>query len=327
LLQSNGGFSCAPALDRTGQCVSKDTQRCAFVRLLLHPGQRLWSGFVPSQAQRGRFSKGPLAVRVPTLVPRSAPALAPGCFRTLDEATIRSASLHTWDASDLVHGVEQDQTKDCANARHGVSEGKGLGLVLLRRVEQKECEVAAPLLSIGEQSEGDLKSLLASRGVKPRGATCTMGCISDCLADFWQVILRMGLWDMRQECRAFAPEVGAASQPSTGRAPLGRIDRGCWQQPAAAQGGNLLRVDVVIFGLAAVQGFHRERRAQHQGHACWSAEVGKPIPGEETCNGHDQAVAGGSNGLEERLRSGLPIAVYKPRALLTHDADVHAAGM
>ena len=132
---------------------------------------------------------------------------------------------------------------------------------------------------------------------------------------------------MRQEFRAFAHEVGAASQPITGSAHLGRIDIGFWKPTAAEQGGNLVRVDFVILGLAAVHGFPRERMSQNTGNAFLSAEVGKPIPGEDTCNGHDKAVAVGSNGLEERLRSGLHIAVYKHLAILTHDADVHASGM
>ena len=48
-------------------------------------------------------------------------------------------------------------------------------------------------------------------------------------------------------------------------------------------------VDLVIFGLAAVNGFHIERMAQDKGNRFLSAEVGEPIPGEDTFNGHDKA--------------------------------------
>jgi len=67
--------------------------------------------------------------------------------------------------------------------------------------------------------------------------------------------------------------------------------------------------------------------SQDKGNLFLSAEVGEPIPGEDTFNGYDKAVAVGSNGLEERFRSGFPMAVYKPRAILTHDTDVQASGM
>jgi hypothetical protein len=46
--------------------------------------------------------------------------------------------------------------------------------------------------------------------------------------------------DMRQEFRAFAHEVCAAAQSSTGRTHLGRRDRGLGHQAAAQEGRNLL---------------------------------------------------------------------------------------
>jgi len=266
-------------------------------------------------------------VSVPNLVPSSPQAFAPGFLRTLDESTIRSEILHPRAATELVHCVEQDETEDCANARDGLSEVKGMGLVLLRRCEAKECEVAEHRIIRGEQSEVDRNGLVDRRVVKPLGDAFPLGLRSDLLANVWPVIWRMGIVDMRQECRAFSPQVWAASQHIAGSAHLGRIDRGFWQQAAASQGGHLVRVDLVIFGLAAVHGFHRARLSQDKGHLFLSAEGGEPIPGEDTCNGHDKAVAVGSNGLEERCRSGFPMAVYKPRALLTQDTDVQASGM
>jgi hypothetical protein len=133
--------------------------------------------------------------------------------------------------------------------------------------------------------------------------------------------------DMCQELRALAPQVGAASQPITGRAPRGRIDRGVWKPAAAEQGGHLWRVDCVIVGLAAVNGVHSARVSQDTGHIFVSAAIGEPIPGEETFNGYDKAVAVGSNGLEKRFRSGLHMAVDEHLAIVTHETDVQASGM
>jgi hypothetical protein len=99
--------------------VSQDTQRFAFVLLLLSSGHIRLAGLVPAQEQSGRVRKGPFEVSVTHLVPRSAHAFAPGVFRALDESTRRSEILHTWEALDLVHCVEQDETKELAHARHG----------------------------------------------------------------------------------------------------------------------------------------------------------------------------------------------------------------
>ena len=327
MLQSKGGCAFAHTIDRTCECVSQETQRFALVRRLLPPGPRRLAGLVPSTAQSRRFRKGPLEVSVPHLVPRRAPACAPGVFRTLDESTIRRELLHPWEAIARVHCVEPDATEDLAHTRHRLQEVKGMGLGWLRRFEDQEFEGAEQRIRRGEQSPVDRHGLLHSRVVKPRGDAFTLGCIRDVLAALGQVIWRSGSVDMGPALRACAQQVGAASQHSTRRAPPGRLDRGCWKHPAAAQGGNRLRVDCVSFGRAAVKGFHRARVSQDKGHSFLSAEVGEPIPGEETCNGHDKAVAVGRNGLEKRCRSGVHIAVYEPLALLTHDTDVHASGM
>jgi hypothetical protein len=121
LLQIKDCVAFEPNIERTCELVSKETQRVAFVRLFLQPGQILLAGLVASKDQRRRFRKGPCEVSVPNLVPSSAQAFAPGFFRTRDESTIRSDILHSWAAIDLVNFVEQDETEDVANARHGLS--------------------------------------------------------------------------------------------------------------------------------------------------------------------------------------------------------------
>src|SRR5262245_64829574 len=89
----------------------------------------------------------------------------------------------------------------------------------------------------------------------------------------------------------------------------------------------LLRIDLVVFGLAAMAGLHRESMTSDAGNACVSPQVGEPIPGEEAFNRHDQPLTRGGNGLEERFRSGLPSAVQHDLTIVTQDADVHGAGL
>jgi hypothetical protein len=58
-----------------------------------------------------------------------------------------------------------------------------------------------------------------------------------------------------------------------------------------------------------------------------SAQVGEPIPGEETFNSDNQAVPVGSDGLEKGFWSGFHIAVHKHFSIVAQDADIHGAGM
>ena len=88
----------------------------------------------------------------------------------------------------------------------------------------------------------------------------------------------VGLLDMGQERRPLARQVAAAPQESAGGPHLGRIDRGLGQPAAAQQCGNLGGIDLVVFGLAAVDGFHVKGVTQDKGNAFLSAEISRPGP-------------------------------------------------
>jgi hypothetical protein len=51
------------------------------------------------------------------------------------------------------------------------------------------------------------------------------------------------------------------------------------------------------------------------------------VPGEDTLDGHHQAIPIGCHGLEEGFRRRLHMAVSQDFSLLTQDADIHGAGM
>jgi hypothetical protein len=88
-----------------------------------------------------------------------------------------------------------------------------------------------------------------------------------------------------------------------------------------------LRIDRVVFGLPAVHGFHIEGMPQDEGKAFVRTEVGEPVLGEETLDGHNQAIPIGCHGLEEGFRRRLHRAVQQDCAILAQDTDVHGAGM
>src|SRR4029453_19190234 len=98
-------------------------------------------------------------------------------------------------------------------------------------------------------------------------------------------------------------------QEVPGGAPLGRIDRGLREHPAPQQDSYFLGVDLVIFGLSAMDGLHREGMTQDKRDLVLSTEVSKPVPGKQTFGSQDNLPAVGSDGLEERLRGGLHVTV------------------
>jgi hypothetical protein len=76
-----------------------------------------------------------------------------------------------------------------------------------------------------------------------------------------------------------------------------------------------------------MNGFHREGMAQDKGHALLGTQVGEPVPGEETRDGHDEAVPRRGHGFEKRFGSRFPVTVEPDFAILTQDADIQGAGM
>lgn len=212
LLQIKGCLAFQHVIDRAGQFVRENTQGFAFVVFLLQTCQILLAGLVPAQEQRGRFSKGPCEVGVADCVPRCAQAFPPGCFGTLDETTIRGAILHAWEAVHVMDFVAQDEAEDVANAWDGRQEVPCLGIMLFRRFEDKEFEVAEHLIIIGDQSEVDFNGLLNSRVSTPLGDAVTIGFIGDFLADLGQVVLGVGMLDMRSQCSTLAHQVSTASE-------------------------------------------------------------------------------------------------------------------
>jgi len=107
----------------------------------------------------------------------------------------------------------------------------------------------------------------------------------------------------------------------------GGVDVGHGDHPAAQQHGDLVRVDPVVLGLAAMDCFHVEGVPEDKGDVLPSAEVGKPVPGEEAFHGDDDVLAVRGDDLEEGLRSGGHVLVHEHVPRGVEDADVHGACM
>lgn len=100
-----------------------------------------------------------------------------------------------------------------------------------------------------------------------------------------------------------------------------------WEHAAAQQGRNLVGIDLVVFGLPAMNGFHRQGMPQDKGNLFVSVQVGEPVPGEDTFDSDHQAVPGGRDGFEKGGWRRLHIAVHKHLPVLAEDTDGQAAGV
>jgi hypothetical protein len=139
--------------------------------------------------------------------------------------------------------------------------------------------------------------------------------------------LAVGVLDVRQQLRPFPGEIHPTPEQVTGRPHGGGIDVGLREHPPAEQHGNLVGVDLIVFGLAAMDGFHIQRVPEDKRDAFLRIQVREPVPGEDAFDGHDHRFSIGRDGLEKRLRTGFHVPVQHDLAILVQDTDVHAAGV
>src|SRR2546422_4110386 len=109
--------------------------------------------------------------------------------------------------------------------------------------------------------------------------------------------------------------------------PLGGRDRGLREPTAAQQHGDCMGVDFVVFGLAAMDGLHGEGMTADKRDTVCSTEVSKPVPSTQACGSQDDRIAGGGDGLEQRLWGGGHVMVQQRFTGLVEDAHVHGAGV
>jgi hypothetical protein len=149
----------------------------------------------------------------------------------------------------------------------------------------------------------------------------------DFFADGREVILAIGILDMGKEFAAFACQVHASAQQVAGGAHLGGVDRGLGEHPAAPQHGDFVGVDLVVFGFAAMDGLHVQGMTKDKRDTVVSTEVSQPVPGQQACGREDDLIAGGSDGLAQRLRGGWHVPVPPRFPGLVEDAQGHGAGV
>jgi len=103
----------------------------------------------------------------------------------------------------------------------------------------------------------------------------------------------------------------------------GRIHVRLRQHPSAQQHGDLVGINLVVLRLAAVNGLHRQRVAEHERDAFGRADIGQPVPREHALGRHDEIRAVRRDDLEERRRGRRHVAVHEHLARRVEDADVH----
>ncbi len=264
---------------------------------------------------------------IPDLTPRGAGAFPRRCFGTLDETTIRGKILHPWEARDIMHVVEEHAAEDLPDAGHRLEQRQGLGVMVLGGCDDGAFDVTQQRIVGGDERQIDCHPFWYRWIGKALGDPVTVGFGGDLFAHGGQGILAVGMVYVGEECAACACQGHASAQQVTGGAHRGGGDIGVGEHPAAQQHGDFVGVDLVVFGCAAMDGLHGKGMTKHKRDPVVSTEVCQPVPGKHACGREDDLIAGGSDGLEQRLRGGWPVTVQQRCPGLVEDAQVHGAGV
>ena len=133
----------------------------------------------------------------------------------------------------------------------------------------------------------------------------------------------MGVLDVGEQLGSLADQVEPSPEQIPGRSHLRRVDVRLGKHSSPHEGRDLVGVDAVVLGLAAVDGLHVERVAEDEGDALLGAEVGQPVPGEGALDRDDEVLAEGGDCGEEGLWLRADVSVQEHLALLVDNADVH----
>jgi hypothetical protein len=142
-----------------------------------------------------------------------------------------------------------------------------------------------------------------------------------------ELILAGRVLHMADQMSALPDEEGSAAEQIARLAHALGIDVGLRQGAAAKERGDLVGVDLVVLGLAAVDRLHEEGVSEDEVDTFRRAKVGDPVPGEHALAGDDEVLAERFEGGEELVGLGGQVLVEPDLSVLVEDADEEGSGM
>lgn len=163
--------------------------------------------------------------------------------------------------------------------------------------------------------------------VEALGDAGPIALVAEIEPDLGQIVLAVGVMDVGQQLGTLAHQVHAAPEQIAGRSHRSGIDIGHRKHPAAKQHGDLLGIDAVVFGFAAVDGPHVEGVTEDEMNAFVTTQVSQPVPGEHALDRDNEVIPIRFDCPQERRRSCFGIAMEQDFAVMAENAQVDGAGM
>lgn len=310
--------------DGSAELGGQDAQAFALPVFLLDASKVLGSRGIPSEKQSRSFREGPLEVGVAHLASRGFRRLAGGLMPSLDQARIGQKVLHAFKALQVIDLVKQSQSQNLSNPGDGPQERELVPVILPDFMEQVELEISDDLVVSRQQSHVGRHGHLHAALVEVFDDGSSVLSLVDPFLEGREVVLGVGVLNVREQLAPLADKESAAAHEVAGSSLLSRIDIGVREVSSAQQGSDLVGVDPVVLGLAAMDSLHLESMAEDELDALFVAEVGDPIPAEEALDSDSQVLAVGFEGPEELVSVAVELPVDEGFAFLVEDAEIQA---
>ena len=143
-----------------------------------------------------------------------------------------------------------------ADPRDGFEPMERVAVMALGVAHNRELQVGDERIVMGDEREVDFDALVDARIGEVLTHSLAIRCVRQTLLERRQVVLRARVLDVGQQFAALADQVQTPAEQVARRSHRCRIDVRLGQHPAAQQDGDLVRVDLVVLGFAAVNRLH-----------------------------------------------------------------------
>jgi hypothetical protein len=215
-------------IDGTRQCMSSNSEGLARTVFVLESDEAFRPSGMISQAEDGRFRRGPLELGMAHFGAGAARALAVRCLGARDQTTGGGTRLDPREAAEVVDFVEQYETENRADAWYGLPQRQGVLVMLGGGFEDGQFHVAEQFCVVVSQGMVDCDTLRHGGLGTPLSDTIAVRLLGDLLAACGQVRLASGMLDVGYPLRPCAHQMQAVPEeisrgPHLGRVRLGRF--------------------------------------------------------------------------------------------------------
>lgn len=245
----------------------------------------------------------------------------------LDQAGVGSEILNSGKTVNVVDLVEDREGKDFPDAVHGSQEMEGGGIVQSGRAEDIVFQGAEETIVMADEIEIEFDAAPDAGIDELLSYSLTVDFVGDVLAELGKIALAVSVLDVSEEIAARSSQVGAPAEKVPGSPHFGRVDVGLGNHPAPEEGGDLVGVDSIVLNLGTVNGFHVEGVTKDEGDLLLGAEIGEPVPCENSFDGDDDILSIRGHRPEELLRTSIQVTMDEGLARLIEDADVPGSGV